>query len=49
MARRTFWVQPIILTNTRSDMAFLNEEIFGPVAVIIKFRDEDDVEIGERI
>ena len=38
-----FWVQPTIITNTRPDMEFLNEEIFGPVAVIIKFRDEDDI------
>ena len=38
-----FWVQPTIITDTHPNMEFVKEEIFGPVAVIIKFRDEDDI------
>lgn len=37
-----YWIQPTIFTDTRSDMRIVQEEIFGPVAVIIKFKDEDD-------
>ncbi len=38
-----YWVQPTIITNTRPDMEFVKEEIFGPVAVIIKFDDDETV------
>ncbi|EIM81827.1 aldehyde dehydrogenase [Stereum hirsutum FP-91666 SS1] len=38
-----YWIQPTIFTNVRPDMKIVKEEIFGPVAVIIKFEDEDDV------
>lgn len=37
-----FWIQPTIFTNTRPDMRIVQEEIFGPVGVIIKFKHEDD-------
>ncbi|KAI0042013.1 aldehyde dehydrogenase [Auriscalpium vulgare] len=38
-----YWVQPTIFTDTTPDMRIVREEIFGPVGVIIKFKDEDDV------
>jgi aldehyde dehydrogenase (NAD+) len=38
-----YWIQPTIFTETRPDMRIVQEEIFGPVCVIIKFEDEDDV------
>lgn len=37
-----YWIQPTIFTNTRPDMRIVQEEIFGPVGVIIKFKDEED-------
>lgn len=33
-----FYVQPTIFTDTKPDMRIVREEIFGPVAVIIKFK-----------
>ena len=38
-----YWIKPTIFTHTRPDMRIVQEEIFGPVCVIIKFEDEDDV------
>ena len=38
-----YWIQPTIFTNTRPEMRIVQEEIFGPVCVIIKFEDEEDV------
>jgi len=38
-----YWIQPTIFTDTRPDMRIVQEEIFGPVCVVIKFEDEDDV------
>jgi len=38
-----YWIKPTIFTDTRSDMRIVQEEIFGPVCVIIKFEDEEDV------
>jgi len=38
-----YWIQPTIFTETRPDMRIVQEEIFGPVCVVIKFEDEDDV------
>ncbi|KAH9980551.1 NAD-dependent aldehyde dehydrogenase [Russula compacta] len=38
-----YWIQPTIFTDTRPDMRIVQEEIFGPVVVIIKFEDEKDV------
>ncbi len=37
------FVQPTLLTNVTNDMQVAQEEIFGPVAVIIKFKTEDEV------
>lgn len=38
-----FFVQPTVFTNTKPDMTIVKEEIFGPVVVLIKFEDEDDI------
>ncbi|KAI0298763.1 aldehyde dehydrogenase [Multifurca ochricompacta] len=37
-----YWIQPTIFTDTKPDMRIVQEEIFGPVAVVIKFEDEED-------
>ena len=34
---------PTLITNADNDMKVAREEIFGPVAVVIKFKDEDEV------
>jgi acyl-CoA reductase-like NAD-dependent aldehyde dehydrogenase len=36
------FVQPTVFTGVTNDMRIAREEVFGPVAVVIKFRDEDD-------
>lgn len=38
-----FFIAPTIFTDTKPDMRIVKEEIFGPVGVVIKFEDEDDV------
>ena len=38
-----YFIQPTIFTETRPDMRIVQEEIFGPVGVVIKFEDEEDV------
>jgi aldehyde dehydrogenase (NAD+) len=38
-----YFIQPTIFTNTKPDMKIVREEIFGPVGVVIKFEDDDDV------
>ncbi|WP_018130114.1 aldehyde dehydrogenase family protein [Effusibacillus pohliae] len=40
---RGFWYMPTIIGNVRNDMRVAQEEIFGPVVVVMKFRDEDEV------
>ncbi|MDD3165226.1 MAG: aldehyde dehydrogenase family protein [Oscillospiraceae bacterium] len=37
------FMRPTLLTNVTNDMRVAQEEIFGPVAVIIKFKDEKEV------
>jgi acyl-CoA reductase-like NAD-dependent aldehyde dehydrogenase len=37
-----FYVQPTVLTDATNDMRVAQEEIFGPVAVVVPFDDEDD-------
>ncbi|WP_129310081.1 aldehyde dehydrogenase family protein [Streptomyces sp. L2] len=37
-----FWFPPTVLTGERPDSAAACEEIFGPVAVLLPFTDEDD-------
>jgi len=38
-----YFIEPTIFTETRPDMKIVQEEIFGPVGVLIKFEDEEDV------
>ncbi|KAJ7673987.1 aldehyde dehydrogenase domain-containing protein [Mycena polygramma] len=38
-----YFIEPTIFTNTTPDMKIVKEEIFGPVGVVIKFTDEEDV------
>ncbi|CAK5268422.1 unnamed protein product [Mycena citricolor] len=38
-----YFIEPTIFTDTTPDMKIVQEEIFGPVAVVIKFEDEADV------
>ncbi|MDR3209513.1 MAG: aldehyde dehydrogenase family protein [Oscillospiraceae bacterium] len=38
-----FFVTPTVLADCTHDMTAAREEIFGPVAVIIKFSDKDDI------
>lgn len=37
------YVEPTLLTHVTNDMAIAQEEIFGPVAVVIKFKTLDEV------
>ena len=37
------YFKPTLITNVTNDMRVAQEEIFGPVAVVIKFKDEADV------
>ncbi|SEG75703.1 aldehyde dehydrogenase family protein [Bosea lathyri] len=39
---RGYYVRPTVFANVRPDMAIAREEIFGPVLVIIPYRDEDE-------
>ena len=38
-----FFIKPTIFTDVHPDMKIVKEEIFGPVAVITKFKDEAEV------
>ncbi|EIN03470.1 aldehyde dehydrogenase [Punctularia strigosozonata HHB-11173 SS5] len=38
-----YFIEPTIFTDTRPDMKIVQEEIFGPVGVVIKFHDDEDV------
>ncbi|KAG6333421.1 hypothetical protein ID866_5671 [Astraeus odoratus] len=38
-----YFIQPTIFLDTKPDMKIVQEEIFGPVSVLIKFKDEEDV------
>ncbi len=38
-----FFMEPTLLTGVRNDMRVAQEEIFGPVAVVIKFKKEEEV------
>ena len=35
-----FWYEPTIIANVNHDMKVVKEEIFGPVVVVMKFKDE---------
>ena len=36
-------MKPTLLVDVTNDMKVAQEEIFGPVACVIKFKDEDEV------
>ncbi|OCH89819.1 NAD-dependent aldehyde dehydrogenase [Obba rivulosa] len=38
-----YYISPTIFTDTKPDMRIVREEIFGPVGVVIKFKDDDDI------
>ncbi|KAJ8483087.1 hypothetical protein ONZ45_g14722 [Pleurotus djamor] len=38
-----YFIEPTIFTDCNKDMKIVQEEIFGPVAAIIKFKTEDEV------
>jgi acyl-CoA reductase-like NAD-dependent aldehyde dehydrogenase len=38
-----FFVQPTVVADVKHEMAIAREEVFGPVAVLIKYTDEDDL------
>jgi aldehyde dehydrogenase (NAD+) len=38
-----YYIQPTIFTETKKDMRIVQEEIFGPVGVVIKFDNDEDV------
>ena len=38
-----FFIQPTIFTDVNHNMKIMKEEIFGPVAAIVKFKDEAEV------
>jgi aldehyde dehydrogenase (NAD+) len=35
-----YFIKPTIFTDVKPDMKIAREEIFGPVGVVIKFKDE---------
>ncbi len=37
-----YFVDPTIFTGVKNDMRIAREEIFGPVASVIPFKDEND-------
>jgi len=38
-----YFIQPTIFTNVHAEMTIVKEEIFGPVVVVAKFKDEDEL------
>jgi aldehyde dehydrogenase (NAD+) len=38
-----FFIQPTVFGDVKKDMTIAKEEIFGPVVVLIKFKDEEEV------
>ncbi|KAF5374155.1 hypothetical protein D9615_008809 [Tricholomella constricta] len=38
-----YFIQPTIITDVKPEMKVVQEEIFGPVAVLIKFKTEEEV------
>ncbi|KDQ12243.1 hypothetical protein BOTBODRAFT_34526 [Botryobasidium botryosum FD-172 SS1] len=41
--REGYFVEPTVFTNVKHDMKIIQEEIFGPVVAIAKFKDEEEV------
>lgn len=38
-----YWIEPTIFADTKPAMKIVQEEVFGPIRVVIKFEDEEDV------
>jgi aldehyde dehydrogenase (NAD+) len=38
----SYFIQPTIFTDVKEDMKFMQEEIFGPVVCLSKFKDIDE-------
>jgi len=38
-----YFIEPTIFTDVKPHMKIVKEEIFGPVGVVIKFKDDDDI------
>jgi len=38
-----YFIQPTIFTDVKPEMTIVKEEIFGPVVVVAKFHDQDDL------
>lgn len=38
-----YFIRPTIFTDVTPDMKIVREEIFGPVGVVIRFKDDEDV------
>ena len=38
-----YFIEPTIFTDVKPHMKIVREEIFGPVGVVIKFDDDDDI------
>ncbi|KAG0139639.1 hypothetical protein CROQUDRAFT_54431 [Cronartium quercuum f. sp. fusiforme G11] len=38
-----FFIEPTIFTNVKPEMKIVREEIFGPVVVVTKFKDEEEL------
>ena len=38
-----YWYEPTVIADVNHDMKVVKEEIFGPVVVIMKFKDEKEV------
>ena len=38
-----YFIQPTIITDCKPEMKVVREEIFGPVAAVIKFKTEEEV------
>lgn len=37
-----FFIQPTIFTDVKTDMKIVQEEIFGPVGVVVKFKTDEE-------
>ncbi len=42
IGNRGYFLEPTVFAEARNDMRIAREEIFGPVATVIRFRDEDE-------
>ncbi len=43
VGQRGFFIEPTVFTNVKDEMKIAQEEIFGPVLSVIRFKDVDDV------